>query len=159
MRKIKRNHLKERGGVKLIQGNSTVPSLFMLAAEPLQGPVKGSLAFLLAKLLFFWTHRGMGWTSAEPENSSDHWTNVPQSCALQAPCMWPPEPCQVKSRTPECCQHTCRPSRLLSCPFSGWISGFYDRGRKIQTHRFIITVTNLKFSESAGMTAAMWGST
>lgn len=78
----------------------------------------------------------MGWTSAEPENSSDHWTNALQACALQAPHMWPPVPCQVKSRTPEFCQHTCRTSRLLSCPFSGWITGFSDRGRKIQTQTY-----------------------
>lgn len=152
----------KRPGWSAYWNSSRETALFPLSSCKLRSPFRvqwRSRSHSFSLSLFFWTHGGMGWTSAEPENSSDHWTNAPQACALQAPHMWPPEPCQVKSRTPEFCQHTCRASRLLSCPFSGWITGFSDRGRKIQKHRLIITVTNLNFSNSTAMTAAMWGST
>lgn len=148
----------KRPGWSAYWNSSRETALFPLSSCKLRSPFRvqwRSRSHSFSLSLFFWTHRGMGWTSAEPENSSDHWTNAPQACALQAPHMWPPEPCQVKSRTPEFCQHTCRTSRLLSCPFSGWITGFSDRGRKIQTQ----TYNHCDKLESTAMTAAMWGST
>lgn len=129
----------KRPGWSAYWNSSRETALFPLSSCKLRSPFRvqwRSRSHSFSLSLFFWTHGGMGWTSAEPENSSDHWTNAPQACALQAPHMWPPEPCQVKSRTPEFCQHTCRTSRLLSCPFSGWITGFSDRGRKIQTQTY-----------------------
>lgn len=129
----------KRPGWSAYWNSSRETALFPLSSCKLRSPFRvqwRSRSHSFSLSLFFWTHGGMGWTSAEPENSSDHWTNALQACALQAPHMWPPEPCQVKSRTPEFCQHTCRTSRLLSCPFSGWITGFSDRGRKIQTQTY-----------------------
>lgn len=76
----------------------------------------------------------------------------PHTCDHLSPARWSPGHLSSVS-TPA------GPAGYSVVPFSGWITGFSDRGRKIQKHRLIITVTNLNFSNSTAMTAAMWGST